>query len=258
MKWDAKLLMILLFSVMLGACSSSSTTEEADSDAIPSADSDTDMIPDDSLAELQNTDQPPSLEEPSQENMAKLDESPAPEATSDDSSSASAAVIAPVDTSSGSTSSYQIKEGDTLMKIAFENYGNVYDWKKIYERNRDKIPDKNNLVKGTELTIDAPSTPVQIEKNGTPYLIKGGDTLGTISHDVYGTPKKWQRLHENNRQLVRNPNKIYAGFYLYYTFTSEDEQEKQNFLGSVGKDAREPSATSAAPVMPTEAPTTNQ
>ena len=57
---------------------------------------------------------------------------------------------------------------------------------------------------------------VTIERNGESYLIKRGDTLGVISNDVYGTTRKWKKLWENNRQLIKDPNKIYAGFYLYY------------------------------------------
>ena len=41
-------------------------------------------------------------------------------------------------------------------------------------------------------------------------------TLGSISHTVYGSTRKWKKLWENNRQLIKDPNKIYAGFYLYY------------------------------------------
>jgi hypothetical protein len=57
---------------------------------------------------------------------------------------------------------------------------------------------------------------VTVERNGESYLIKKGDTLGLISNDVYGTTRKWKKLWENNRQLIKDPNRIYAGFYLYY------------------------------------------
>ena len=46
--------------------------------------------------------------------------------------------------------------------------------------------------------------------------LSGENTLGTISNDVYGTTHKWKRLWENNRQLIKDPNRIYAGFYLFY------------------------------------------
>ncbi|MBC7396974.1 MAG: LysM peptidoglycan-binding domain-containing protein, partial [Bdellovibrionales bacterium] len=107
--------------------------------------------------------------------------------------------------------SYKVKRGDTLMKIAFENYGDLYRWKEIFEANRAQITDPNAVPPGTQLTLNGAGM-VSIERNGERYLIKRGDTLGIISNDVYGTPKKWKKLWENNRQLIKNPNHIYAGF----------------------------------------------
>ena len=111
---------------------------------------------------------------------------------------------------------YSVQRGDTLMKIAFETYGDVYHWKTILDANRDKISDPNNIPTGTVLKVDKPQTPVVIEKNGEKYQIQKGDTLGKISNHVYGTPSKWKRIWENNKQLIHDPNKIFAGFSLYY------------------------------------------
>ena len=152
--------------------------------------------------------------------------------------------------------SYSVQRGDTLMKIAFEHYGDVYQWRKIYELNRDKISDLNRLVVGNVFKIEKPHTPVAIERNGEPYLIKFGDTLGTISDDVYGTQRKWKRLWENNKQLIKDPNRIYAGFYLYYTMTQQDTQEKKQFdeisQKPLAKQKLQPPQAAAVPV---EAPT---
>ena len=132
---------------------------------------------------------------------------------------------------SGQFESYTIRQGDTLMKVAFEFYGDLYQWRRIYQANQAAIPDPGMLKSGTVIQVEKPSVPVTIERNGEQYEIKSGDTLGTISNDVYGTPKKWRRLHENNRQLIKDANKIYAGFYLYYILTPEDVQEKQTLGG---------------------------
>ncbi len=116
---------------------------------------------------------------------------------------------------SGETTQYQVKRGDTLMKIAFEQFGDLYRWREILESNRDRIKDPNFVPPGTLLQLSGAGL-VQIERNGEQYLIKRGDTLGSISGEVYGTTQKWKKLWENNRQLIKDPNKIYAGFYLYY------------------------------------------
>ena len=117
--------------------------------------------------------------------------------------------------SAGGSGDYTVQKGDTLMKIAFEQYGDLYRWKEILEANRERIPDPNHVPPGTHLNLAGAGT-TTIERNGDRYLIKHGDTLGKISKSLYGNTHKWKHLWENNRQLIKNPNKIYAGFYLYY------------------------------------------
>ncbi len=241
----AALVLFVLVAMSLGS-GCSPTRPDGDggdefSDADLEAGADTDSIPEEDLAELdsENLDDV-RLEDPAQglaDNAppaSTIDESPIPEESpsTDSSSGFAAAPVPSASTDSGSfgggaTSDYTVQRGDTLMKIAFETYGSVYAWRKIYEGNRDRISDFNQLSAGTVLKIEQPSSPVSIDKNGTAYMIKTGDTLGTISDDVYGTPKKWRKLYENNRQLIKDPNKIYAGFYLYYSMDANDESEKQ-------------------------------
>jgi hypothetical protein len=116
----------------------------------------------------------------------------------------------------GGITDYTVQAGDTLMKIAFETYGDVYKWKNILEANKDTVSDPKSLKEGTILKLELPATPVVVDRNGEKYLIKDGDTLGKISGAVYGSPSKWKELWENNKQLIHDPNKIFAGFYLYY------------------------------------------
>jgi nucleoid-associated protein YgaU len=114
--------------------------------------------------------------------------------------------------------SYTVKAGDTLMKISWEQYGTLFRWREIYESNKSRIADPNHVPPGTiiELPSEGRNPAAAVEHNGEQYLIVKGDTLGKISGKVYGTLEKWKKLWENNRQLIRDPNKIYAGFYLYY------------------------------------------
>jgi nucleoid-associated protein YgaU len=157
---------------------------------------------------------------------------------------------------------YTVVAGDTLMKIAFEHYGDLYKWKEIFELNRDKITNPNSIPKGTVLKLN-PGEGVAISRNGEKYLIKSGDTLGTISRDLYGTTSKWKKIWKNNRELIKDPNRIFAGFYLYYTITDEEKQNapavrsqpvaKESGGGdaaSAGDAPREPASTTAAPATP--------
>lgn len=124
-------------------------------------------------------------------------------------------------TTGGPTVQYTIKNGDTLMKIAFEKYGNVYRWREIYNSNRNVIKDYNLIYPNQVLTIHGVQYMV-IEKNGQPYLIRRGDSLKSISQKIYGTPDRWKEIQSNNPQLIRNPRSIYAGFTIYYRPTSSE------------------------------------
>jgi nucleoid-associated protein YgaU len=167
---------------------------------------------------------------------------------SNDMSVASAAPSAP--SSSGETENYTVQSGDTLMKIAFEHYGDLYRWKDIYNANKDQIPNPTALTRGTVLKLDK-SESVAIDRNGDKYLIHEGDTLGTISDDVYGMKTKWKRLWENNKQLIKNPNRIFAGFYLYYMMTDQDRAEKEDALKNKGQEpTMAPNPLSQAPAAP--------
>lgn len=85
------------------------------------------------------------------------------------------------------------------------------------------------IAAGMELIVDQDPSESVSNTDGTPYLIKRGDTLGLISDDVYGTTKKWRKIWENNRKLIKDANRIYAGFYLYYLFSEQDRLEKESF-----------------------------
>ena len=62
----------------------------------------------------------------------------------------------PVDPSKAPASrSYVVKPGDTLSKIAKEFYGNSNDYMRIFNANKDKLKDPNQIQVGQELKIPA-------------------------------------------------------------------------------------------------------
>ncbi|MEK6579692.1 MAG: LysM peptidoglycan-binding domain-containing protein [Bdellovibrionota bacterium] len=232
------LAIVLGISVGLSACSSGGEVSPAGDEIPPLADAATDAVPGASDVPTDPTTPLPDSPEGEAAALSKLEGSPppvdsaaAPPPPAGEPISAApggelaAAPAIPADAGTGGSETYSVQSGDTLMKIAFETYGDLYKWKSIYEANRDKISDPNHVSPGISLTLEKPSSPVVIDRNGEKYFIKSGDTLGTISDDVYGTRKKWKRLWENNKQLIQDPNKIFAGFYLYYTMTPEDREE---------------------------------
>jgi nucleoid-associated protein YgaU len=115
---------------------------------------------------------------------------------------------------------YKVRRGDTLMKIAYAKYGDLFRWRDIYNDNRDQLKDFNKIDIGMVLVLNGIEFLV-IEKNGEPYLIRRGDTLKGISNKLYGSSEHWRSLWKNNPRLIKNPHRIYAGLTLYYRPKSE-------------------------------------
>jgi nucleoid-associated protein YgaU len=116
----------------------------------------------------------------------------------------------------GEQKQYVVQKNETLMLIAFKLYGDYGKWKNLVNQNPGLVREGNIVKAGTVLNYQAPASEFVWSPTGNPYLIKNGDTLGTISKDVYQTVSKWKLLWENNRPMIKDPNKIFAGFTLYY------------------------------------------
>src|SRR5690606_24727944 len=110
---------------------------------------------------------------------------------------------------------YVVKEGETLMLVAHNLYGDYRKWRDLRDLNKATLGKRNSLVGGSILKYYEPAEPYVQSTNGEPYLIQKLDTLGTISTKVYQTPKKWKAIWKNNT-YIKNPNLIFAGFTLYY------------------------------------------
>jgi len=220
-------LFMLALVFTFAACSGSKKDSEFGeySEDVPSATADTDQVPQDEIFDELEAD---FEGEPVEEITQKDDSNVQQDFAASDSVSTEAEWTEP--SVVGGWSSYVVQKGETLMKIAYSNYGDVYKWKKIYNDNQDVLKDPNFVSAGVTLKLEKTSAPF-FQTNGEKYLIKNGDTLGKISNKIYGTNKKWRDLWENNKQLIRDPNKIYAGFHLFYL------KDGATTLGSGGGDS---------------------
>lgn len=115
----------------------------------------------------------------------------------------------------GEQRTYIVQNNETLMMISFKIYGDYRKWKELADLNREKLNGANTLKEGEEITYYAPAQEFNFNPEGNPYLIKNGDTLGTISSITYGTSRYWKNIWDNNQPLIRDPNIIFAGFTIY-------------------------------------------
>lgn len=111
-------------------------------------------------------------------------------------------------------SEYTVKDGETLMMVAFNIYGDYTKWKDLKGWNPDI--DTLNAKTGMKLKYIEPMQKFVFNPSGLPHLIKKGDSLGSISQEKYGTLQRWKDIFDNNQPLIKDPNLIFAGFTLYY------------------------------------------
>ncbi|MBU0548127.1 MAG: LysM peptidoglycan-binding domain-containing protein [Candidatus Omnitrophica bacterium] len=50
-----------------------------------------------------------------------------------------------------------------------------------------------------------------LDQNFESYTVGKNDTLQKISKKFYGTTKKWPKIYEANKNVLRSPDKLYAG-----------------------------------------------
>tara|TARA_Y100000296_G_C5176832_1_gene260586 strand:+ start:1311 stop:1991 length:681 start_codon:yes stop_codon:yes gene_type:complete len=127
-------------------------------------------------------------------------------------------VAAAPEVNMGGSDTYEVQQGETLMWIAFKLYGDYGRWRELQSMNSGVLAD--GLQPGDRLTYN--SNGFRWAPNGLPHLIRSGETLGTISNDKYGTQSKWRKIWDNNRDMIKDPNLIFAGFTLYYVPEERD------------------------------------
>lgn len=128
----------------------------------------------------------------------------------------SANTMAKTEVQMGDTKMYTVEENDTLMLVSFKLYGDYRMWKRIAALNSDKLAGGTALTKGMQLKYNPPVTEFVWSPKGNPYLIQNGDSLSKISNKVYGNWKWWNKIYDNNKPMIKDPNLIFAGFTLYY------------------------------------------
>jgi len=126
--------------------------------------------------------------------------------------------IAPKDTGSPQPRTYTVARGDTFIGIAEKVYGDRTKWPVIFNANRKQVPDVNRLPAGQKLVIPAlAKSELKVEKSLLPatgtikHTVKSGDTLYTLAEKYYGDGSLWQHIHDANKKVLPNPNRLEVG-----------------------------------------------
>lgn len=127
----------------------------------------------------------------------------------------------------GEGQEYIVQKNDSLMLISFRLYQNFEQWKDLAQWNGITSEDSFTIYEGQKLKFKVNDKyGKEWNPNGNPYLVKAGDYLGLISRNVYeGQSRFWYDIWRNNDVLIKDPNRIFAGFTLY---TESYEKVKEN------------------------------
>jgi nucleoid-associated protein YgaU len=120
---------------------------------------------------------------------------------------------------------YTVQSGETLWSIAFNYYGTMDTAviNAIARTNADILRPVHNVPQaGMVLVLPAqvgnrslinPTTAQETSPQGF-YMVRAGDTLGSIAQRLFGDRAQWTRIAEANRDRVSNPNLIREGQWL--------------------------------------------
>lgn len=260
---DRRLLFVAALAMLATACSSSQTQPEQDLNELASSESTADpvgSIPEDMLAaeETPADAVAPEGAEASADTAGGAD--PFADLKEKDSSE-NLATIEDGESSAttGETDTYTVKAGDTLMKIAFTVYGDIDRWKDLFDWNKGTLKKASQLKPGMRLKYETPVNAFQPAQLGHSYTIKPGDTLANIADEVYGRKMKYKKLQGYNKRLIKNPNRIFAGFTIFYDITEQEMAEaearrKERMAGGGGGSAPMDTSIPSAIAPPPEAP----
>ena len=85
---------------------------------------------------------------------------------------------------------------------------------KVFDNDDDKKKaDFSNVQSGSSSTAPAPSPVTQqgSPAGGRTYTVQAGDSLSKIAKREYGDASQWKRIHEANKDLIKNPDLIHPG-----------------------------------------------
>jgi len=130
--------------------------------------------------------------------------------------------VLPVNTNQPNIS-YQPVNGDSLVSIATQFYGDPSRWKDIYAANKaviggDPLAIHSYMVltlpgQGLLATPGQRSTPTAIPANHQ-YTIQYGDTLIQLAERFYGNGADWTKIYNANKGKIPNQNELQAGTVL--------------------------------------------
>lgn len=74
-------------------------------------------------------------------------------------------------------------------------------------------PDFSDVQSGSSSTAATPK-PAAPAPAARTYTVVAGDSLSKIAKKLYGDAKKWRKIYEANKDVIKNPDLIHPGWIL--------------------------------------------
>ena len=105
---------------------------------------------------------------------------------------------------------YLMDQGATTARFRIQESKPVFDSETelmLSEPTEKKIPLKKNEIPSEEGVV------VKKQTRFEEYIIQKGDTLQSVAAkpNVYGSVKYWVKLYNANKDVIKNPNRVYPG-----------------------------------------------
>lgn len=95
---------------------------------------------------------------------------------------------------------------------------------KLKERPKDQVAAQMPQETGESYMPETPTEEtLQPEQAFEKYTVQKGDTLQKISQKFFGTTKKWTKIYEANRDVLKTPDKVYPGMVLNIPVAAKPE-----------------------------------
>jgi nucleoid-associated protein YgaU len=110
---------------------------------------------------------------------------------------------------------YIILHGESLRSISQKEFGSEEYWSLIYDWNKAVLGENPALVFPYQILQLRKPTSYQIEiENDDLYIVSTGETLWSIARLIYKDEYAWSILLHDNKEKLKNPDKIYPGYPL--------------------------------------------
>ena len=99
--------------------------------------------------------------------------------------------------------------------------------KELKKKTLEYPPASTINKKGEKEPVQELKTQEEVTSVGTPtfekYTVRENDTLEKISQKFYGTTKKWTKIYQANKDILKGPNRIYPGQVINIPLENQDK-----------------------------------